>query len=133
VVVFEHVEDVQLYEHSQAGDIVGPRDLNVPIHPQALAEDTSRRVNRDLELSTIMQSQQQQQQHPSKKRKQTGGGGMPVPTSQQMNPGMPGVDPAAMQGMHPALAQQMMLKKMPEPEDPTIGEQSRGHIVRDSG
>jgi hypothetical protein len=64
---------------------------------------------------------QQPQQHPSKKRKQTGGGGVAMPGNQPMHAGMAGMDPTIMQGMHPAMAQQMLLKKMPEPEDPTIG------------
>ena len=69
-----------------------------------------------------MQQSQQQQQHPSKKRKQMAGGGVPMPGNQPMHAGMPGMDSSVVQGMHPAMAQQMLLKKMPEPEDPTIGE-----------
>ena len=44
-----------------------------------------------------------------------------MPGNQPMHAGMAGMDPTIMQGMHPAMAQQMLLKKMPEPEDPTIG------------
>lgn len=39
-----------------------------------------------------------------------------------MQTGMPGVNSPIAQGMHPAMAQQMVMKKIPEPEDPTIGE-----------
>jgi hypothetical protein len=58
----------------------------------------------------------QQQQPLPKKRKQAGGGSVPVAH------GMPGVNSPIAQGMHPAMAQQMVMKKVPEPEDPTIGE-----------
>ncbi|KAJ9095790.1 hypothetical protein QFC20_006585 [Naganishia adeliensis] len=61
----------------------------------------------------------QQQQPPPEKRKQAGGAGVPVP---HMQPGMPGVNSPMAQGMHPAMAQQMVMKKIPEPEDPTIAD-----------
>ncbi|KAJ9125532.1 hypothetical protein QFC22_000493 [Naganishia vaughanmartiniae] len=69
------------------------------------------------------QHQQQQQQPLPKKRKQTGGSAVPGGGMQQhMMPGMPGVNPVALQGMHPAIAQQMVLKRIPEPEDPAVCE-----------
>ncbi|KAJ9109184.1 hypothetical protein QFC21_000513 [Naganishia friedmannii] len=75
-------------------------------------------------LAQQQQQQQHQQQQPlPKKRKQTGGSAAPGGGVQQhMMPGMPGVNPVAMQGMHPAIAQQMVLKRMPEPEDPAVAE-----------
>ncbi|KAI5450690.1 hypothetical protein NCC49_002701 [Naganishia albida] len=65
------------------------------------------------------QTMPQQQQPLPKKRKQAGGASVPVA---HMQPGLPGVNSPNTQGMHPAMAQQLVMKNVPEAVDPTIAE-----------